>query len=266
MLNKKYGFRSLIKYRFFKQNLLQEFHRWRKNAPGRNFYDYYVEMESRALGKENEHPSLGNKIRNEDFKESGLGVFKDLLRWGLQPHHICVDYGCGSLRIGQHVIAELHPGHYFGLDVTDHFFHIGKQLLSQKLLQQKEPQLSLINNKILKDIADQGVDYIFSSGVLLHVPPFELADYFHKILSLLGPTTKLYIGMTAYKENIQFSHLSWAYTTTYIQEQLLNQDADLKIEFLDFSDFSKPTILGKLIIQRGTVFVSKGKKRIMEAL
>ncbi|MFT4664319.1 MAG: hypothetical protein ACI8YQ_001250 [Polaribacter sp.] len=258
MFGKRYSFRQLLKYRCLKKDMLKEFRDWSKGNPQKNFGAFYVEREAvKAKDQTSEHVSLGTNLNTGDFKKAGLDKYEKLKNWGLRERHVCVDYGCGSLRIGQHVIKALAPGHYYGLDITDQFFNIGKEMLGQELIQQKKPQLSIIGDSVLDTIANRGVDYIFSNGVLIHVPPFELTNYFTKILSLLGPTTKLYIGMASYKENLQISPMSWAYTQSHIQQQILSIDAQLNIEFLNFQDYSKSTILGTKVIRRGTIFISR---------
>ncbi len=256
MYPNKFGIRRILKYRFLKQSLLREFRNWQRKKPTGLFYEYYVEVETKNLKKAINHPSLGKKLRDAEFSKSGLDIFEYLLRKGLKPHHVCIDYGCGSLRIGQHLIDYLETGNYYGLDVTEHFFNIGRKLLPEKLLDNKRPNLHLIEENILRRIIHRNPDYLFSCGVLLHVPPFELRTFLNNIISLLGPSTIAYIGMAAYRENIQFSSVSWAYSQAYIRQQLLSIKNDLNISFEDFYDFPKETILGQLVIQRGTIVLS----------
>jgi hypothetical protein len=41
----------------------------------------------------------------------------------------CVDFGCGSLRLGQHAIRYLDRSNYWGVDLTDSFIRAGIDLL-----------------------------------------------------------------------------------------------------------------------------------------
>ena len=169
MFGKRYSLRQLLKYRFLKKDMLKEYRDWSKSNPQKSFGAFYVEREAPKVNDQNsEHVSLGSNLNTGDFDKAGLDMYKKLKGWGLQEQHVCVDYGCGSLRIGQHVIKALNLGNYYGLDITDQFFNIGKEMLGQKLIQQKKPQISIIDDRLLDTIANRGVDYIFSNGVSLH--------------------------------------------------------------------------------------------------
>jgi SAM-dependent methyltransferase len=50
------------------------------------------------------------------WDEIGKLQFDFLVAQGLEPHHVLLDIGCGSLRGGVHFIPYLDPGHYLGID------------------------------------------------------------------------------------------------------------------------------------------------------
>ena len=255
MIFKRKNVYYFLKYRLLKISPLRDFKRWQRKHSNGQFYEFYAEVEAKSLEKGGAHPSLGEKVVGVGFKKSGTDVFEMLKRRGVLPSDKVVDYGCGSLRIGQHFINYLQAGNYFGLDVTDHFYNIGKQLLPAELLTQKSPTLKLIQDKNLREIANYGIDFIFSSGVLIHVPPFELEAYFRNILLLMSSHTEVIVSIAVYKKTLQFSPLSWAYSTVFIKQQLLRIDPNLAVSFIELSDFTKQTAIGKLKIQRGYILI-----------
>lgn len=85
---------------------------------------------------------LGKEWSSESFATRGVRVFEELQRLGLRPGMRCIDYGCGSLRIGQHVMRLLEPGCYTGLDVTDEFYTYGLANIGPELVAEKRPHLA----------------------------------------------------------------------------------------------------------------------------
>lgn len=52
------------------------------------------------------------------WDETGRIQMQLLLDAGLQPPHRLLDIGCGSLRLGCRAVPFLHPGHYWGTDLS----------------------------------------------------------------------------------------------------------------------------------------------------
>jgi hypothetical protein len=159
---------------------------WKIKHPDSTFADYYAGRISRYLDRGGGHPTLGRRqlfpprplepsalISMDDQRQRGREDFAFLLGLGLKPEHICVDFGCGSLRIGQHLIEHLDAGHYWGLDVTDRFYRDGLALLPPGQVEAKQPNLDVICDESLRLIAQVSPDFIISFSVLSHVPPFR---------------------------------------------------------------------------------------------
>ena len=64
----------------------------------------------------------------------GIDVFVKLKRYGLTEDALSVDYGCGTLRVGQHVIRFLPAGGYVGLDISTYLLDQGCSLLAPSLV------------------------------------------------------------------------------------------------------------------------------------
>jgi hypothetical protein len=79
----------------------KRFEAWRSANPSRPYSDFYAEVILPvALGGTTPHPTLGANLVDAPFGVSGGKFAKTLVKQGLQPEHKCVDYGCGTLRIG----------------------------------------------------------------------------------------------------------------------------------------------------------------------
>ncbi|MEO8560317.1 MAG: class I SAM-dependent methyltransferase, partial [Rhodospirillales bacterium] len=176
---------------------------WQKQNPGRSFADYYATQITKTLRQGQPHRTLGTTAYSLDamiagkgewsadmFKKRGLGKFERIRDWHLQADERVIDYGCGSLRVGQHLIRYLDPGKYTGIDVTDVFYNDGLKMLAKLdpgLVESKSPRFGVIGDVLIERLALEPPDVVLSVAVVMHVPPQELALYFARVLRLVGP-------------------------------------------------------------------------------
>jgi hypothetical protein len=153
----------------------------------------YAERTLRRLAQGNLRDTLGLEVRDEAATRRKAEQFlARLIDLGLRPHHVCVEYGCGSLWCAEPVIRYLQPGQFIGLDVTDGFYAFGRQRLGP-LLSEKQVRLGVISRRMLADAARAEPHFVFSHRVLHHVPPRGLARYMRNICALLNERTVLVI-------------------------------------------------------------------------
>jgi hypothetical protein len=108
-----------------------------------------------------------------------------------------VDYGCGSLWIGEAFIDYLEPGNYIGLDVADEFYGEALSRFPEGYIAKRRPMLRVISSDSLREVRARKPDFILSSSVLMHVPPEKVAAYFACLTSIAQPTTRIEIGYNA---------------------------------------------------------------------
>ena len=194
------------------------FAQYRIGNPGASFADFYVNHVTRRLAHGAEHPSLGKLHRHSDQRHRrGRVRFDSLLELGLRPAHVCVDYGCGSLRLGQHLIPYLDTGHYWGLDVTDRFYQDGLDLLEHSLAEVKKPNLCIISDESLTQAAKASPDFIVCYAVLQHVPPTEMEAIFTRLTSLMGESTVLAISFYEAATDVRRGVTGWAQAAETIE-------------------------------------------------
>lgn len=195
------------------------FAQWLSDNPEKNFQDYYGQVIEQHLDQGLSHPTLGkNLIENRVFGGAGKGMLKRLISLGLKRDHICVDYGCGSLRVGYHFIKYLDPGCYWGLDVNERFLRDGEDLIGKDLCAEKSPHLHLISDEAIARARNAEPDFIFSKSVLLHVHPNELETYFDRLTRLMGNHTRAIVDATICAQFVQFEPLSWAYPKSVLED------------------------------------------------
>jgi hypothetical protein len=200
------------------------FAHWRRRHPGGSFADYYVDEVRRKLARGMAHKTLGKRDRKgggreydrEGFARSGRRNFALLGAYGLRPDDLCVDYGCGSLRVGQHAMRFLEPGRYIGLDVADIFYRDGVELLGPELIAARRPLLATISEPSLLRVERMRPRFIYSFAVLHHVPPAEIPDFLYSIARLAGPGTTVCIQFEESDRIRRTAPKSWSYPADYL--------------------------------------------------
>ena len=172
----------------------KKFRRWLALNPGGSYGQFYALSTHRRINAGAPHPTLGlTNVKKSQVEARAQRILADFKRAGCAPHHVVVDYGCGSLWVGEVFMAYLEPGRYIGLDLVDTFYTEGLTRLPPEFVASRKPSLHVIDDNALREIRDRNPDFILSLAVMQHVPPGDLAGYFSRIVSLAGPRTKIEI-------------------------------------------------------------------------
>ncbi len=202
---------------------------WRLRHPGAPFADYYAYNIQRKLDQGTPHRTLGQHAwssaaatfnqgdRVERFASEGVQTFNDIVALRPRSGGSVVDYGCGSLRIGQHFIKLLEPGEYWGFDITDRFFNDGLAMLPKDLLAAKTPKLHVIGKESLASAAAAKPGLVYSVAVMKHVPREELDAYWSNILGLLQPHSVAVVYFDVAGKETRTAAMNWAYTEAQVR-------------------------------------------------
>lgn|GEM_PF-1258737 len=205
---------------------------WRIAHPTASYADFYAARISRKLDKGQAHRTLGRFLFTHDafapqdqnreisFDKEGRNYFEQILSYGLTEPATVVDYGCGSLRVGQHFIRYLRPGAYWGLDITERFYHDGLSLLPGDLVADKRPNLRLINLHGIAEARAAHPDAVFSIAVLKHVPFAEMEQYWRNIADLMTVSSFAFITCDVASKTVRTSSMNWAYTERQLKEAI----------------------------------------------
>jgi hypothetical protein len=237
----------------------RRFQNWRLKNPTKQFRDFYAEIEEPNLLRGKKHPSLGSNLRRMPFRQSGLSALQMLREHGLTPDDVCVDYGCGTLRVGIHVINYLKPGAYWGLD-SEPILREGLKLVDADLIAERAPHLRVISPKSVAEVAAKKPSLLYSLKVLTHVHPDELSEYFRNILTIIGDSGQAIItGKWSEGETLQFSGQSWAHSVRSLQEPVLELGGEITVlRERDYwlADFGR-------VVKRGTLRVTKSRSVVV---
>lgn len=217
---------------------LAKYEEWRTNNPSRSFKDYYSQEAQKLLASGSVHSTCGKNLRSGKFEDQGLGHFKELVKLGLLPSDTCVDYGCGSLRIGQHVMRHLEPGRYWGLEIADWLLDEGRKLVSKSLQEEKRPQLRIISRESVREAAASKPNMVFSFKVLQHVHPTELDEYFENLMTMIGSSGQGIVSGKWHDGTMQYRAKGWAHNWSHIENLVSRLGGN--IEVLEQKDMLLP--------------------------
>ena len=188
------------------------FSKYRESHPSATHAQFNMERVAEKVKQGNKHHSLGDNLDGGDFWQ--VGAAKAAMYWrmgAVSRVSKVIDYGCGSLRIGAHFIRDLDPGCFLALDVTDEFYEMGKQLVGEKLLQEKAPRFGVIGEAAIAGAEGFGADLVYSNAVCYQVYPDELQTYFDSLMRLAAkPGSQVVFNCMTAKEEVRYSHRSWA--------------------------------------------------------
>jgi hypothetical protein len=206
------------------------FKAWQKRNPSKQFKDFFAEGVRDKLTRGKPHMTLGKSLHTGDYETAGLGLLKRLQDEGLKPEDVCVDYGCGTLRVGHHVMNYLKPGSYWGLDIDRYLLEEGQKLIGEKLLTEKRPNLRVISPSSVAEAAAAKPAMLGSFAVLIHVHPLELQEYLGNLTTIIGTKGKAILtGRWSLDDTIQYSGQSWAHALATLEQIVIERGATLKI-------------------------------------
>ena len=104
--------------------------RWLNSHPGSTFKEFYVHtIMHHLVGEGGRHWTLG---AYPIWEKQGEEILQQLIDLGLRPSDVVVDYGCGTLREGIHLIRYLDAGRYIGLDIDERVLNAGRRTLGAR--------------------------------------------------------------------------------------------------------------------------------------
>lgn len=165
--------------------------------------------------------TLGLKVDPERQAARTARYIQELRHLGLRPEHLIVDFGCGSLWVGQGLMAEQDPGRYIGLDMIDHFYKQRLALLPPELIERAQPRFHVITPESLAAVRAEAPDYVLATAVLLHVVPQELPQFFGNLLALSVPSTRIFVQHPREKRSgRRASGMTWSHSDALLAKTL----------------------------------------------
>ena len=151
---------------------------------------------------------------------------------GLKPEMSLLDYGCGAVAAGRHMIEFLAPGGYCGADVSAEAIAEGTKRIESAGLDSKLPQLIQIPGGNLEHLPKQKFDFIWSYSVLTHMPPNDINSLLSNIRSFMHGGTRFFADF-ARADGTKISHKrfkDWYYPVEAVLELAAKNGLDCKMQ------------------------------------
>jgi SAM-dependent methyltransferase len=115
--------------------------------------------------------------KEQYYYTGGASVFLQCVsEWGLKPTDNLLDIGCGSLRIGKHLIPFLEAEKYCGVEPEQKYLKDGlKWEVSESMLKLKRPSF-IYNNDFDFSLFNRKFDFVLSRSVFIHCSPSQFVN------------------------------------------------------------------------------------------
>lgn len=186
---------------------------WRRPNGSEPLAAQYSDTVRARLRSAKHTASLGSNLRGEEYEDLGRSFFVKLKEYGLSQTDVCVDYGCGTLRVGRHVINYLAPGAYWGLDIDQYLLDEGRTLLGESLWAEKRPNLRVISPQTVAEAAAARPAMLFSAKVLSHVHPDEIPAFIGNLMTIIGSSGQaIVMSRWSAGDSFQCNKWMWAHS------------------------------------------------------
>lgn len=201
---------------------------WRLAHPAAPYEQYYVHRVMSKIRSGRGHPAIGPKARPLRH-ESELLEF--LLKHGLKPGDLTIDYGCGSLRLASPLIDFLEPAKYWGMDLAQDFLDLGRAHLSPELAQAKRPRLDVIGDDVIQRARSEAPRYIISWHVCSKVPENRFDAYIGNIATMMTPGATALVHFPEAAELRKQTGLAWARPRSHVSAAVARANPKIVCQF-----------------------------------
>lgn len=228
-----------------KQILLRPWHiyHWGKRKDIKMFLDLLITRDFTEANRRR----MNRRVRNNPKEaiggwenEIGELQFDFLHRRGLSPESRLLDIGCGTLRGGRYYIEYLNSANYTGVDISKEAIKSGKDLVSNEILNEKQPELLVNTDLKFSEIPNNSIDYAIAQSVFTHLPENDIRECFEHIREVLVDGGVLYA--TFYESECTEEEILTPSSFKYSPETLTGIAAEynLKSKVLDKERYPHP--------------------------
>lgn len=195
-----------------------------------------------------------HRILRSNPENNSQEYFNALINVGLQRHHHVVDFGCGSLQLGHHLIPFLDQGYYWGIDVTDKFFTIGLNLwYPDRTSLPSHARFDVLSSRVIEAVAKTTPDIVIVARAFQCVHPRRLGVIMAQLKVLCSPHTQLIVTLLEADQPMQLGRFSFRHTL----ESLTREAASVGLQTRKIRQGLEPKFLHQ---QQGTPASKSGNR------
>jgi SAM-dependent methyltransferase len=164
-------------------------------------------------------------------------TFNLLTTLGLRQHHLLLDLGCGSLRIGRLLIPYLNKNNYVGIEPNEWLVREGvRNEVGETLLQIKRPRFFFTDSPVVLNEMQARFDFAVAQSVFSHCGLDLITRWISFIANSLTPSGALIA--TFFPSEIDNTKEGWIYPgcVSYKPDtfRTVATEAELRFEILDW--------------------------------
>lgn len=122
----------------------------------------------------------------------------NFLKENISTEHDTLEYGCGSLGLGSHLIGFLQTGNYVGCDISKAVITQAYAEIANQHLEHKQPELIHFQelNELLDKLGNRTFDSVMISSVFTHVSLGVAADILDSLSKVLKPGGQILVDFS----------------------------------------------------------------------
>ncbi|MDW3206317.1 MAG: class I SAM-dependent methyltransferase [Alphaproteobacteria bacterium] len=225
-----------IKSRFFYRPLERLDLFWSTKIRGETYTEWY----RRRMNRMAEKSSKANRPLSQKYLDNAVIQVNYLKHHDLKPDHDVLEYGCGILRVGLHLLPYLEEGRYTAADISENRIEKGVGILAEKGFDRSGYRTVVLTTAEARELGDVRYDYILAHDVFAHMPLSECHVCLKSLARHLKPKGQIFVTFDISDE--AFSTNAKDYWFTRDQIRKMAEEARLvSQEMEDWADFKLPT-------------------------
>lgn len=172
---------------------------------------------------------------SKNYKKIGLLVYNLLLKLGLQKHHNLLDIGCGSLRVGIHLINYLEQSHYHGIEPNA---WLVDYMIKNDIKNLKQAKFNY-NFGFDLDVFNKRFDFILANSIFVHASESQIKKCLSELPKVMHEDSIFVFNFFEGEDN---KKADWSYpeAVTYSIDKMKELLKEFNYEFFDFDYPSSP--------------------------
>jgi cyclopropane fatty-acyl-phospholipid synthase-like methyltransferase len=148
-----------------------------------------------------------------------------LNHFNVKPRHRVLEVGTGAMRGGAVITNYLDTGNFFGVEVSEERFAVGRSVIELLELEHKRPNLILSRVFGVDEIKPQSIDLVWAFQVIPHMTEEIVRQFVKAIAFHLKPNAKALFSVRLVADGPMFSHRGkWhEFPTTNMRREFLDE-------------------------------------------
>jgi SAM-dependent methyltransferase len=195
---------------------------------GQTYLEYQAHRYGRLWRRDPDHFSSADRSFQLDYCRAH----------GLTPDMRFLDFGCGPLAAGVHLIRYLDPGRYVGADIAASALELGREAVARAGLADRDAELvHLPASGSLAALEGRTFDFVWAQSVLTHMSPESITGLARALTPMLTPNGACYASFYLARSGARRQAFKdWSYDRAFFAR--LARTSGLRCDVLD--DFNHP--------------------------